>query len=112
MSDAATKSPGPFPAKGAVWARGGQVSWLEAASLAFPGNPPVALLSGQTESRSGLSQWRGRAGFAPASEMPHPQLVSFYVALIVPLISLVRKQHGETPGSTTSPLSVLCFRRS
>src|SRR5438093_939578 len=44
--------------------------------------------------------------------MPHPQLVSFYVALIVPLISLVRKQHGETRGSTTSPLSVLFFRRS
>ena len=40
---------------------------------------------------------------APASEMPHPQLVSFYVALIVRLISLVRKQHGETPGSTTNP---------
>ncbi len=69
----------------------------------------MARLSGQTESRSGLSQWRGRAGFAPASEMPHPQLIGFYVDLIVRLIPLVRKrahphqlisrQHASDPRS-------------
>src|SRR5881394_2009444 len=46
----------------------------------------------KTETRSGLSQWRGRAGFAPASEMPHPRLVSFYVKIIVRGSSHTRKR--------------------
>lgn len=51
----------------------GQVSWLEAARLAFPGLiSPVAFSSGRYRVRSGFSQWRGRAGFSPASGMTHP----------------------------------------
>ena len=49
------------------------VSWLEAVSLAFPDRPIQWRLSGlhgswtvaRFEFRTGLLQWRGRAGFAP-----------------------------------------------
>ncbi len=54
-------------------ARGGQVSWLEAAVFAFPGlTAPVASSNRRSETRSDLSQWRGRAGFTPASENDPP----------------------------------------
>ena len=55
-------------------ARTEQVSWLEAANLAFPN--PASGLSGWVRWRlrllPGLSQWRGRAGFSPASEVFRP----------------------------------------
>ena len=51
----------------------GQVSWLEAALLApSRGGPPSGLLKWAFRVDSGLSQWRGRAGFSPASGMTHP----------------------------------------
>ncbi|GMV04735.1 MAG: hypothetical protein AMXMBFR53_10150 [Gemmatimonadota bacterium] len=51
----------------------GQVSWLEAALLAFPGaEAPSGMESRRSETCSGLSQWRGRAGFTPASGSDPP----------------------------------------
>ncbi len=57
-----------------AWTCGvGQVSWLEAAGLAFPSlMGSVAGSSWRSEEPSDLSQWRGRAGLAPASGMTHP----------------------------------------
>src|SRR5690606_30196758 len=66
-------TPESFPRRMSVRERTGPVSWLEAASLAFPAAPrcgaaPVAFRASHTGSGSllpGLSQWRGRAGLTP-----------------------------------------------
>ncbi len=70
-STAAVPSP---PRGGAKQVPDGHVSWLEAARLAFPGSPSGvsggfqgAEVPGKSRSSS---QWRGRAGFTPASVGP------------------------------------------
>ena len=70
--------------RGSMRERTEPVSWLEAALLAFPGsaNGRSQWLDAETGLRpsgpvrgaiapAGLLQWRGRAGFTPASEKPH-----------------------------------------
>src|SRR5690606_9870466 len=66
-------APESFPRRTCDRERTGPVSWLEAASLAFPAAlrcsaTPVAFRASHTGSGSsppGLSQWRGRAGLTP-----------------------------------------------
>ena len=65
----------PLPSETVGEAGVGQVSWLEAALLAFPGVvTPSGMENKRSETCSDLLQWRGRAGFTPASVLTHPPI--------------------------------------
>lgn len=68
--DGAVAEPEPLPGRSSR-ARTEPVSWLEADPIAFPRAAsgeqwlPIGPLRPLVTERSGLSQWRGRAGFTP-----------------------------------------------
>src|SRR3989440_7333668 len=77
--------PRPFPAKGTRGRVMGRSPDSRPPRSPSRGFPPVALLSAQTETRSGLSQWRGPCRIHTGFRDAHPHFYSL-ITVIVGLI--------------------------